>query len=234
MMEEKQEPWEQEFFCAEKESQDEQRPAQMADSSQMTAAMIALEKFLRQMESATYYFREQLLQMQRTELLQMGLREIDDVYRDKGLYFFEKELAGIEIQELDGCVRLLLPALLPHRRSKPESLFIKPLFVAAQEFMAGKSGGKFREKSKNGVLAVICHSYQADYMVRDNDNVEIKAVLDTLVFARLLPSDRGDFLSVLSMAVQGQAENRCQILLIPREHPMLQNGAKHLQELLRN
>ena len=221
MMEEKQEPWEQEFFCAEKESQDEQRPAQMADSSQMTAAMIALEKFLRQMESATYYFREQLLQMQRTELLQMGLREIDDVYRDKGLYFFEKELTGIEIQELDGCVRLLLPALLPHRRSKPE-------------FMAGESGGKFREKSKNGVLAVFCHSYQADYMVRDNDNVEIKAVLDTLVLARLLPSDRGDFLSVLSMAVQGQAENRCQILLIPREHPMLQNGAKHLQELLRN
>ena len=64
--------------------------------------------------------------------------------------------------------------------------------------------------------------------------VEIKAVLDTLVLARLLPSDRGDFLSVLSMAVQGQAENRCQILLIPGEHPMLQNGAKHLQELLRN
>lgn len=203
-----------------------------ADKQKNMTVLKDAENFLRQMESSTYQFREQFLQMQSAELLQAGLRDIDDVYRDKGMYSYEKEITGIEISEYNSCIRIVLPALLPHRRSKPECLFAKPLFIAANEFMMNGKGKDFQEKSKNGVLAVICHSYRADYMVRDNDNIEIKSVLDTLVLARMLPSDRGDFLSVLSMANKGQKENQCFIILIPKEHTMITEVWQDLQKLL--
>ena len=55
--------------------------------------------------------------------------------------------------------------------------------------------------------------------MRDNDNPEIKSVIDILVEGGLLKNDVGDYLSVLSTAVI-EKEPRTRILLVPKKKAM--------------
>ena len=56
--------------------------------------------------------------------------------------------------------------------------------------------------------------------MRDNDNPEIKSVIDILVEGGLLKNDVGDYLSVLSTAVI-EMEAKTRILLVPKQKAML-------------
>lgn len=175
-----------------------------------------MELALRNMESTTVKLRESLLSMESLEMLYDALRTEDDAYRDnRSRAGFEEKLLGLSVRE-EGCiVRISIPALLPHRRSKPECMVAGPLLDMLQKFLDNGGGAEFRKKSGSGVLLVVSQSYRTPWMVKDNDNIELKVVIDTLVLSGLVSGDRGDNLSLLSTAsVEGR--DNCDLILIPK------------------
>lgn len=186
----------------------------------MAKYLAEAEYILRHLETSAVKLREMLLQEETLRCLPEEIKTLDEAYKISVIYKFEKELIDISVVEKDGVIEIEIPGLLPHRKSKPNILFLQLLREEITNFSKNCGTTDYWELSQDGVLLIFQHCYNAGFLVRDNDNPEIKSVIDILVEGGLLKNDVGDYLSVLSTAVM-EKEARTRILLVPKQKAML-------------
>lgn len=192
---------------------------EMADKF-MAKYLAEAEYILRHLETSAVKLREMLLQEEALRCLSDEVKTLDEAYKISVIYRFEKELIDISIVEKDGIIKIEIPGLLPHRKSKPNILFLQLLREEISNFSKNCGTTDYWEISQDGVLLIFQHCYNAEFLVRDNDNPEIKSVIDILVEGGLIKNDGGDYLSVLSTAVI-EMEAKTRILLVPKQKAML-------------
>lgn len=96
---------------------------------------------------------------------------------------------GINITHSEGTVSITLPGLMPKRKKKEHSTFLSdPLYHALESYIKEHDVPRFHE-------CVVCFSYVFDQnlstcRIRDYDNMECKAVLDTIA-TFLMTDDTG-------------------------------------------
>ena len=189
------------------------------DDKFMAKYLAEAEYILRHLETGAVKLREMLLQEETLRCLPEEIKTLDKAYKFSEIYKFEKELIDISVVEKDGIIKIEIPGLLPHRKSKPNILFLRLLREEITNFSKNCGTTDYWELSQDGVLLVFQHCYNAGFLLRDNDNPEIKSVIDILVEGGLLKNDVGDYLSVLSTAVI-EKEPRTRILLVPKKKAM--------------
>lgn len=195
-------------------------PVPRADDKFMAKYLAEAEYILRHLETGALKLREILLKEETLRCLSEEIKTLDEAYKFSVIYKLEKELIDISVVEQDGIIKIDIPGLLPHRKSKPNILFLQLLREEITNFSKNFGTTDYCELSQDGVLLVFQHCYNAAFLVRDNDNPEIKSVIDILVEGGLLKNDIGDYLSVLSTAAI-EKEARTRILLVPKQKAML-------------
>lgn len=99
------------------------------------------------------------------------------------------QVHGISITHEDGMVAVTLPGLMPKRKKREHSTFLSdPLYHALEAYVRDHEVPRFHE-------CVVCFSHVFDQAlstcrIRDYDNMECKAVLDTIA-AFLMIDDTG-------------------------------------------
>ncbi len=117
----------------------------------------------------------------------------------------------------EGILRVELPFLLPHRKSKYTDYIYQPLFLAMEKWCGerGKAGAEvpaFRE-----AVVGFCHVYdkgKPQVRVRDHDNIEEKQVVDALG-TFFLESDGGLYLDTFHTTVMGDGD-RTEVFLMEK------------------
>ena len=99
---------------------------EMADKF-MAKYLAEAEYILRHLETSAVKLREMLLQEEALRCLSDEVKTLDEAYKISVIYKFEKELIDISIVEKDGIIKIEIPGLLPHRKSKPNILFLQLL-----------------------------------------------------------------------------------------------------------
>lgn len=103
-------------------------------------------------------------------------------------------------------LEITLPDLLPHRTRNDNIPYIKALqnlLIILQK----ENKEKLKEQFENNrAVIVIRHSYKNRAMVRDNDNTELKKVIDLFQIAGIIPTDRGDYLMHVHFADTKQTD----------------------------
>jgi hypothetical protein len=144
----------------------------------------------------------------KSEKITCGLRHL--IYATTNITKPElmKKAAGvheIDIKYNDGIFSVTFPALLLRKEKKLSNEFIiDPLYYALDEYFSARTIEKFGE-----CVVVFEHIYDMSSpkrRVRDYDNLELKAVLDT-VSAFAMTDDGGKFCEVFHTT--GYAENDC-------------------------
>ena len=112
------------------------------------------------------------------------------------------EAHGIDISETDGILQIVLPFLLPKKKSRQSSLFLEdPLHAALAEYVAEN----LRPHLQKSVVC-FCHVYAWELPLRlipDSDNLQQKQVLDLLSLF-FLTDDNGMLCSTCTMAERGE------------------------------
>lgn len=191
-----------------------QPPTEQKAFENTTDTVLELERTLREVEKCAMNLRKTILDMESAKLLLEGVHDLDDLYRRK-LYEEDKATLNINVTYADGELVITLPALLPHRKTKHSVLFGETLQTALKEFRKTDDYREFRETQTGKMLLAIHHNYKTPWMVRDNDNIEIKTLIDSLTYTGIIPTDKGNFLSVYLTADEGE-ENKCRITLSPK------------------
>ena len=128
--------------------------------------------------------------------------------------------AGISVNAAfsDLVFRLELPVLAVHRKAKQKEkmLFYRSLKGALEAFSADCDYDKLRNAITDNAVIVVIHHYPAGAVIRDNDNMELKAVVDLLHMYGILTSDSGDRLSTFQTTVPADHKHT-EILVMSRE-----------------
>ena len=192
---------------------------QQTEVSVIMGEIIEMEKLLRFHETCVVHIRKCLFDL--GERLTAGLLEHMDYLKfdlnayKKKILQYEKELYHLELLYEKEVLILKIPAILPHRTTRPAISFEDAVLDEMDAFISDHPDDYQRIKSalKKKATLVIEHSYEKKYMVRDNDNVEIKRVTDLFVVSGFLPGDDGLILNIFHTAklVPG---NKCETVLM--------------------
>ena len=120
---------------------------------------------------------------------------------------------GITVEQQEGWYKIVLPGLLPKRRSGSCTLLTAPLAAVLAEFDKAYPIRRLRN-------CVVCfrHLYSADLperMARDHDNIEVKQVLGVIA-DRFLTDDNGLLCSNLYTSALAENEGT-EIYVMPPE-----------------
>lgn len=115
---------------------------------------------------------------------------------------FEKELFDIDFKISGNVFIMRFPRLMPHRKEKPDIIFYGSVYEGLKKFVLQNKIEllRFQEKIEEGAVLVFHHNYMDKFMIRDNDNIEIKFLIDALVVNQIIKSDRGNYLNIFHMA----------------------------------
>ena len=183
---------------------------QMADDGFADGLMNETEYILRRMETFSIVLRNHLI---KSKLQKYMLSTVEYENQKKKIlhevYGKEQELYGLKISYGAGILHLQIPAVLPHRNAKPGVVYADSLRFMMQGFKENEPGlfSESQQEFSDGVVAVIQHSYETADLVKDNDNVEIKRVLDLLHLSGYIKTDRGDYLSLFLTARTSPSES---------------------------
>lgn len=175
-----------------------------------------IEYILRRMETATISLRNLLIT---TPYFEGVSFELEDEKYKREMMDYEKKLYGMEIAIEDNIVKIMVPAIIPHRRARTDSVYDSTLREYLFNFETENKPffTQFREDIKEGAVVVVEHSYKMEWMVRDNDNIELKRIIDLLVQTGFLLSDRGTRLKLFLTAKQDESEDsRATIHIMPK------------------
>ena len=102
-------------------------------------------------------------------------------------------LHGYNIEYLDNVLRLTIPMALPRRNKTATNEFKENLHILLNQFCNEDSERYtfIREQLSDDWVVVIQHVYTRPELMRDNDNVNIKHVIDEIC-RTFYTSDRGD------------------------------------------
>ena len=197
-----------------------QAEAADSESSAWQTALSNMEYLLRVTEMNAMKLRNELFEFQ----MLCGLRhsKTDEARMKKNVLNFERELYDIQVSFSDGILILRCPVILPHRCTIPASVFDNAVDDALKDFMEKDRGCylRLKEENRHGAVIVFNHNYKADYMVRDNDNIETKNIVDMLVKKHFIGTDRGTSLSIFHKAEYRNDvhENSSEVLLMSKGH----------------
>lgn len=115
-------------------------------------------------------------------------------------------------------LKIQIPELLPHRKAKPECVFMYTLRQALYQYAVAdpKRFSHLKEHWKDGAVLIVEHSYRSADMVRDSDNVELKQAIDLLHFLGYVDSDRGTELNIFLICNTDQNKNETCLYLAPK------------------
>lgn len=170
------------------------------ETAKLNESITKMEYLLRVSEQTTMQLRKNFLSI--LENYDYSLPESLNG-KKKELLVQEKQNFHISVSyDGRGFLEIHVPALLPHRKSMPGTFFYAPLTESIMEFM--KKNNRIWKQIQNtmtdGAVLVIRHNYATRAQVRDNDNIELKSVIDCFCTCGLLKKDTGDYLSVFSTA----------------------------------
>lgn len=191
---------------------------QQTEVSAIMGEIIEMEKLLRLHETCVVHIRKYLFDL--GEQLTAGLvKHMDDLKFDlneykKRILQYEKELFHIELLYEKEVLILKIPAILPHRTTRPVIPFEDAVLDEMKVFISRHPDDYQQIKSalKEEATMVVEHSYEKKYMVRDNDNIEIKRITDLFVLSGFLSGDDGELLNIYHTA-KLVPENKCETIL---------------------
>lgn len=126
---------------------------------------------------------------------------------------------GITITSEHGWIKIVMPFLLPSKRSKKYNcdLLIDPLDYALRAFAK-----EFPVKKYEDCILAFRHIYTKEFpdrAIRDHDNIEIKKVIDVIT-SHLMVDDSGRFCSHFYTSAVGEKE-------VTEVYVMNKNGLKY-------
>ena len=109
----------------------------------------------------------------------------------------EKDKNDIKAWFEEGIFHLELPVLALHRKAKAKEklIFYRDLKHSLKLFSESCNYGNLRKAIGDDAVIVVIHHYSAKAILRDNYNIELKAVVDMLHIYGIIRSDSGDMLS---------------------------------------
>ena len=114
------------------------------------------------------------------------------------------DVHGIEISYNDGIFKVIVPALLPKKNKSLRYEFMRaPLYYALEEYFAAKNIERFEK-----CVVVFEHIYAEetpDRLIRDHDNIDLKALLDT-VGTFVMKDDGGKYCNIYNMTEYGKKD----------------------------
>lgn len=134
------------------------------------------------------------------------------VNRDAYLQMAGAEI-NIRVQEKDGIVELLLPALLPKRMRRLSCEYLtEPIYQALSRYVREHPAPLYRQ-----CAVCFAHVYErsAKYGVRDYDNMEQKQILDVIA-SFFLTDDGGLYCDAYNTTELGE-ESRTQIYIMEKK-----------------
>lgn len=136
------------------------------------------------------YERLSLEAAQRAEWIARRMRHLIYILVQKPDYLPKAvDALGIEVQENDGVYEIMLPGLMPKRRSRQGAEYIiDPLMFALSQFAKAHPIQRFRHTTVCFVL--VYDRNLPERRIRDYDNLELKPILDAAA-AYLMTSDAG-------------------------------------------
>ncbi|MCD8109038.1 MAG: hypothetical protein LUE14_02915, partial [Clostridiales bacterium] len=141
------------------------------------------------------------------------------VFYEDQLYHFEKALYGMHICYADKTLQFVIPAVLPHRESGQEPAYFKPFCTMLERFIKENPGDyeAARKETARGAVLVIRHSYKTGRLVKDNDNYEIRMIINALHAHQVIRTDRGDYLDIFLTAQGEPGDDQCRIYIMSKE-----------------
>mgnify|MGYP001076533973 CR=1 FL=1 len=131
------------------------------------------------------------------------------------------KLHGIRVGYESRILKVELPGLLPHRKSKYTDYLYKPVILALESWCIRRQ--EQREEVPQFERAAVCflHVYdrkQSVARVRDHDNIEEKQMVDALGMFFLV-SDGGLYLDTFHTSLLGEEDRTCLFLMDQKEFP---------------
>ena len=114
----------------------------------------------------------------------------------------------IKTQYERGILRVELPFLLPHRKSRYTDYIYQPLLLAMEKWCGEREREGLEVPAYGEAVVCFCHVYdkgKARVRVRDHDNIEEKQVVDALG-TFFLESDGGLYLDTYHTTVLGDGD----------------------------
>ena len=108
----------------------------------------------------------------------------------------------------NGILKVELPFLLPHRKSKYTDYIYQPLFLAMEKWCGEREKKGLEVPAFREAVVCFCHVYdkgKPEIRVRDHDNIEEKQVVDALG-TFFLESDGGLYLDTYHTTVMGDGD----------------------------
>lgn len=131
------------------------------------------------------------------------------------------KIHGIQVGYESGILKVELPGLLPHRKSKYTDYLYKPVTLALENWCIRRQ--EQGEEIPQFERAAVCflHVYdrkQSVARVRDHDNIEEKQMVDALGMFFLV-SDGGLYLDTFHTSLLGEEDRTCLFLMGQEEFP---------------
>lgn len=186
--------------------------------SKNEAELAEMEYCLREVETLACRMRQSFLKNPNgIGNLYTAISQVNKQYATRQ-YIFEMNLWDISVTQKDQMLKIQIPELLPHRKAKPECVFMYTLRQALYQYVVAdpKRFSRLKEHWKNGAVLIVEHSYRSADMVRDSDNVELKQVIDLLHFLGYVDSDRGTELNIFLTCNTDQNKNETCLYLAPK------------------
>lgn len=191
--------------------------AEILKSFYLTKELYSVEKLLRNVEEEAIKLRNYLAKSDYFEGIADAVEEKTDAI---DLRSYERNIYGIDISFVDDdMINIKIPAILPHRKTKPDLVYADLFRDILIEFKNGNPGRfeVFQKALEKGAVIAVVHSYQTSWMVRDNDNVELKKIIDILVRTGYLREDSGTWLSIyLTALIQKTDDVHTNLFIIPK------------------
>ena len=186
--------------------------------SKNEAELAEMEYCLREVETLACRMRQSFLKNPNgIGNLYTAISQVNKQYATRQ-YIFEMNLWDISVTQKDQMLKIQIPELLPHRKAKPECVFMYTLRQALYQYAVAdpKRFSRLKEHWKDGAVLIVEHSYRSADMVRDSDNVELKQVIDLLHFLGYVDSDRGTELNIFLTYNTDQNKNETCLYLVPK------------------
>lgn len=104
-------------------------------------------------------------------------------------------------------LKITFPDLLPHRIRNDNIPYVKALQNLLNDMKKNHNEEIAEISTSERAVMVIKHSYKNSAMIRDNDNTELKKVIDLFQIAGIIPTDRGDYLMHFHFADNKKSDN---------------------------
>ncbi len=200
---------------------DEEEHAPCGDGGRLTLDRIMewkrINNRMRDLEEEDRYLRNRAADMLNTYGYLSD--QMDDIvnaqtWRDRHLY-------DMDVSFFDDTLTVRIPEILPHRRSRPDTAFYNDF-----KTLLGRYGNEnpailkeIWDKTKDGIVLVVKHSYRTRSMVRDSDNTELKPLIDALSAFGFIHGDRGEYMDMFltSDINESAGKNYSEIIVMPKE-----------------